>query len=510
MKVDGTKVLIIMDGVGRPLDPKISGVTKENTKFLQKLAKDYPTGLLNASEESVGLPMGQTGTSDIGHLTIGTGRVNFQPLVRINRAIKSGEFDKNPAILAAIENAKKNNKALHLLGIPTDGGVHSHIDHLLHLIELCAKHKLKKVYIHFFADGRDAPQKSAQKYYDIIENKIDECGCGEIVNVIGRFYALDRDKNWDRVEVAYKMMTDGAGRACTSLPQAIAQEYEQGRTDEFLLPLVKVDKFGKPVATIKSGDSVIIYNYRADRERQLAYVLSDSCTLDFAKKLGLTLVCMCNYNENLKGVLVAFDNIEIKNILTEVLSDRGYTQLKVAETEKYAYVTFSFNAGRNDPYPNEDRKLIASPKMPLYSAKPEMSAREVADAAIAGIKSGKYDCVVINFANGDMVGHSGDKAAAKIAVGVVDECVQKVTEATLAVGGELIITADHGNADIMEYPDGSPHTSHTLNLVPAIIVGKRFKNVHTKLEGTLADIAPTMLKLMGEQIPPEMTGKPLI
>lgn len=510
MKADSVKVLIIMDGVGVPLDAKVSGVTKQNTKYLQYLAKNYPNGLLEASEEAVGLPSGQTGTSDIGHLTIGTGRVNFQPLVRINKAIESGEFDNNPAILAAIKNAKKPGKAMHLLGIPTDGGVHGHISHLLHLIELCAKHSLKKVYIHYFTDGRDAPQKSANKYFDIIQAKIDECKCGEIVNAVGRFYAMDRDNNWDRVQVAYDLMVNGKGRACHNLKEAIEEEYSQGRTDEFLLPLVKVGSNGKPVATINPGDSVISYDYRADRERQLAWVLSDCCTLPYAKKLGLTLVCMTNYDESLKGVLIAYDTIKKNNILSEVLSDRGYKQLKIAETEKYAYVTFSFNAGRNEPYPNEDRKLIASTKMPLYSAKPEMCAREIADEAVAGINSGKYDCIIINFANGDMVGHSGEIDAAKIAVGVVDQCVHKVVEAALKVNGEVIVTADHGNADIMKYPDGSPHTSHTINKVPVFVVGKKFKGKHTKLSGTLADIAPTYLKLLGENIPADMTGTPLI
>lgn len=510
MKADSVKVLVIMDGLGKPLEPKVSGVTKDNTKYLQYLAKNYPNGLLEASEEAVGLPVGQTGTSDVGHLTIGTGRVNYQPLVRINKAIASGEFDKNPAILASIQNAKKPGRAMHLLGIPTDGGVHGHIAHLLHLIELCAKHKLKKVYIHYFTDGRDAPQKSANKYLDIINSKIKECKCGEVINAVGRFYAMDRDNNWDRMQVAYDLMVNGKGRACTNLGQAIEEEYSEGRTDEFLLPLVKVGKDGKPVATINPGDSVISYDYRADRERQLAYVLSDSCTLDYAKKLGLTLVCMTNYDESLKGVLIAYDTLPNNNILSEVLSERGYKQLKVAETEKYAYVTFSFNDGRNDPFPNEDRKLIASVKMPLYSAKPEMSAKEIAAVTVKGIKSGKYDCIIINFANGDMVGHSGDLAAAKIAVGVVDECVKQVVEATLAAGGEAIVTADHGNSDIMQYPDGSPHTSHTINKVPVFVVGKKYKGKHTSLGGTLADIAPTYLKMLGEQIPQEMTGKSLI
>lgn len=507
MKANSTKVLIIMDGFGRPLDAKRSAVLKKNTKFLQFLHQKYPSGLLNASEESVGLPMGQTGTSDVGHLTIGTGRVTYQPLVRINKDIQSGEFFKNAAILKAIDNAK-NGKALHLLGIPSDGGVHSHIDHLLALLELCKKHKLKKVYVHFFADGRDVPPKSVQKYIDIVQTKINELGVGEIVNVVGRLYALDRDNNWDRVEIAYNMMTKGEGTRTTDLSDAISKAYESGQTDEFLLPIVKVDKNNNP-KTIQKGDSVIIYNYRADRERQLAYALSDENNLQFTQKLGLTICCMTEYNEDLHSVNVAYPNIKHKNMLSQVLSQRGYKQLKIAETEKYAYITFAFNGGLNQPFKNEDRSLVASEKLKIYNKKPEMSAREIAQRAVDAIKSKNYDCVIINFANCDMVGHSGDKRAAEIAVGVVDECVEKVAMAALAEGGELIVSADHGNSDIMQYPDGSPHTSHTLNLVPVFIVGKQFENKHFQISGSLADIAPTFLKLLDEEIPKEMTGKPL-
>lgn len=508
MKAENVKVLIIMDGFGIPLDKERSAILESNTKFITKLKNEYTSGKLNASEEYVGLPMGQTGTSDVGHLTIGTGRVIYQPLVRINRDIKSGEFDKNKAILAAINNAKNNDKALHLLGIPTTGGVHGHIDHLLKLIELCAKHKLKKVYIHYFTDGRDTPPKSALEFYDRIQQKINEQKCGEIVSVVGRFYALDRDKNWDRVEKAYNMMVNGEGKKSTDLRQSIIQAYEMGETDEFISPVIKI-RNNKPVATIKTGDSVIIYNYRADRERQLAYVLSDNCTLDYAKKLKLTLVCMTEYDESLKGVLIAYPTLKHNNILSQVLSERGYKQLKVAETEKYAYITFAFNAGRNDPFDNEERKLVASEKMKLYSGKPEMSARQIADIVIDGIDSKKYDCIILNFANPDMVGHSGDKGAATTAVGVVDDCISDIITHLNKFDGECIITADHGNADIMLYEDGTPHTAHTINQVPVILVGKRFKNGRKDLSGSLADIAPTYLKLLGEKIPKDMTGKPL-
>ena len=508
MKAENTKVLIIMDGFGRPTDTKYSAILPENTKYLQFLAKNYPNGLLDASEESVGLSVGQTGSSDVGHLTIGAGRVIYQPLVRINKDIENGQFFKNSALLAAIKNAKENNKALHLLGIPTDGGVHGHVSHLLALLELCAQHKLTKVYIHYFTDGRDTPPKSALKYLDIINAKIKELKVGEVVNAVGRFYALDRDKNWDRVEVAYNLMINGVGEKVTSIKQGIKTAYENGETDEFIKPIIKTNKKGE-VVTINPGDSVIIYNYRADRERQLSYALSDNNDLAYTKKLGLTLVCMTEYDEDQTDVLVAYPTIKHNNILSQVLSERGYKQLKIAETEKYAYITFAFNAGKNEPYKNEDRSLVASEKMQTYRTKPEMSAREIAQRAVDGINSKKYDCIIINFANGDMVGHSGDKEAAKIAIGVVDECVKKVIEATLAVGGEAIITADHGNSDIMQYDDGSPHTAHTINLVPVFIVGKRFEGKKLNITGTLADVAPTYLKLLNEKVPADMTGKPL-
>ena len=508
MKADNTKVLIIMDGFGKPLDPSRSAITRQNTTYLQYLEKNYPNGLLQASGESVGLPNGQTGTSDVGHLTIGSGRVIYQPLVRINKEIENQEFFKNKALLQAINNAKQNNKAIHLLGIPTDGGVHGHINHLFALLDMCAMHGLKKVYIHYFTDGRDTPPKSAIKYLKQIQSKIKQVKVGEIVNVVGRFYALDRDNNWDRVEKAYNLMVNGVGEQCSNLQKGIEQAYNNGQTDEFINPLIKVDKQGNKV-TIQPNDSVIIYNYRADRERQLSYVLSDSNNLPYTKKLGLTLVCMTEYDESQKDVLVAYPNIEHKNILSQVLSKKGYSQYKVAETEKYAYITFSFNAGKNDAFDKERRDLVVSEKMKLYSAKPEMSAYTIAQWAEKAILSKKYDCVIINFANCDMVGHSGDKEAAKIAVKVVDECVKQVTNATLKVGGEVIITADHGNADIMQYEDGSAHTAHTTNLVPVFIVGERFFGKKFKISGTLADIAPTFLKLLGERKPKDMTGKPL-
>lgn len=508
MKADKIRALIIMDGFGAPADEKVSAILPENTKFIEKIKSEYTSGLLNASENFVGLPSGQPGTSDIGHLSIGTGRVNYQPLVRINNAISDGSFDNNEAILKAFDNAKQGH-ALHLLGIPSDGGVHSHISHLLKLIEMAAEHKLKEVYIHFFSDGRDAPIKSAKQYFEQVQNQIKKCGVGEIVTVMGRFYALDRDNNWDRVEKAYNAMVHGEGEYFEDLTKGIDNAYKNGETDEFIKPIVKV-KNGNPVATINKGDSVIIYNYRADRERQLARVFSDYSDIKYSKKLSLVLVCMTQYDENLKGTIIAYPNEKVDNILSEVLSDRGYRQVKIAETEKFAYITFAFNAGRNEPFLNEDRVLINSVKMPKYDIKPEMGAYEIADKAVESINSNKYDIVIINFANPDMVGHSGNKIATRKAIQVVNDCVEKVVNAVLSKNGEAIVTADHGNADIMEYQDGSPCTTHTKSLVPVIIVGERFKNGVKNIKGSLIDIAPTLLKMMGEAVPADMTGKPLV
>lgn len=511
MKANKLTTLIIMDGVGIPKDLSVSAVLPTNTLNLQRFANNYPHGKLEASGLAVGLPEWQTGTSDVGHLTIGTGRVNYQPLARINKAIESGEFYKNKAILDAINHAIKNIVPLHLIGIASDGGVHSHINHLLALIKLASEKKVKQLFIHFISDGRDTPQKSALTYLKQVENAIKIYKTGEIVDVVGRFYALDRDNNWDRVQIAYDAYTKGKGKPVNDIEAGIKEAYDSGETDEFLTPIIKM-KGGKPAGIIKENDSVIIFNYRADRERQLARVLSWDNNFDFTTNLNLNLITMTNYDESLKGVKIAFPSIEIKNILSEILSEKGYKQLKIAETEKFAYITFAFNAGRNEAFFNEDRILISSEKLKTYDVKPEMCAREIANAVVEEISKNKYDVIIINFANGDMVGHSGNLEATKIAVGVVDECVGKVVDATLLANGRAIITADHGNSDIMVYEDGTPNKSHTMALVPVIIVDNDYKDkAKTKeLSGTLADIAPTMLKLLGEKIPKDMSGKSLI
>lgn len=502
-------MLVIMDGLGYPEDLSRSAVLKENTTHLQQLAAKYPTTLLHASQNAVGLPDGQPGTSDVGHLTIGTGRVIHQPLVKINNEIANGDFFKNQVLLDAMENAKQEGKSLHLMGLPSDGGVHGHIDHLLALLEL-AKHKgVKNVYLHIFTDGRDTPPKSANVYIEKIEKELKRLDIGKIVTVIGRLYALDRDNNWDRVELAYNAMVKGQGFVASTASNAVKMAYERGETDEFIMPTVINTE--NEIIMIKAGDSVISYNYRADRERQLAYAFDWDNDLEFSDKTLIThFVCMTNYDKTLKNCRVVYPAVKQKNILSEVISNRGYTQLKVAETEKYAYVTFAFNDGKLDTYLNEDRWLVASEKLKTYVNKPEMSAYEVSKKVVEGIESNKYDVIIANFANCDMVGHSGDMEATKKAVAVVDECVGQVVKALLKVQGRAIITADHGNADIMKYKDGSVHTAHTTSLVPCIIVDDSLIGAKLKKDGNLTDIAPTLLHLMGEKVPAEMTGKSLI
>lgn len=510
MKTSKLTMLVIMDGLGYPTDLSRSAVLQENTTNLRRLADKYPSTLLNASELEVGLPDGQAGTSDVGHLTIGTGRVIYQPLVRINKEIESGKFFENPALVGAMENAKEKGKSLHLMGIPTDGGVHGHIEHLLALLRMAKQYNVKNVFLHIFTDGRDTPPKSAHIFIKRIEEEIKKLKVGEIATVIGRFYALDRDNNWDRVEVAYDAMVRGEGFTANSAIEAINMAYEREETDEFIMPTVILNKNNQK-SLIKNGDSVISYNYRADRERQLAYVFYDDNTIEYTdKNLKTHFVCMTEYDENLTKSIVAYPTDKQTNILSEVLSNRGYKQLKVAETEKYAYITFAFNDGRQEAFPNEIRSLVSSEKMKTYISKPEMSAYQVAEKTIEGIKSGKYDVIIVNFANCDMVGHSGDLEATKQAVAVVDECVGNLIKELQAVNGRAIVTADHGNADIMKYQDGSPHTAHTTSKVPCIIVDDEIINLSLRKGGDLTDIAPTLLHLLNEEVPAEMTGKSLL
>ena len=502
--------LVIMDGFGVPVDESRSGITRENTANLQKLARLYPNTTISASEEAVGLPDGQMGTSEVGHLTMGVGRVVYQPIVEINKAISDGSFFKNETLLNAFNYAKKEGKAVHLLGIPTDGGIHSHINHLFAIMEMAGKMGLTKVYNHYFADGRDTPVKSAEHYLNKIEKKANECGCGKVATVIGRFYALDRDKNYDRMEKAYRAMVNGEGVVAASAKKAILKAYERGETDEFITPTV-IQHEDCGIVKIEPGDVVISYNFRTDREKQLAELFDNNFDLEYIdKSLKVKFISMTEYDAKFTHAEVVFKPAKNKEILSEVLSSRGYKQIKIAETEKFAHVTFFFNNGKTEVYDNEERILINSVKMQSYKDKPEMSAREVADATINAINSNKYNLVVTNFANPDMVGHSGDKEATRKAIKVVDAEVKRVVDAVLENDGMMILTADHGNADIMEYEDGSPCSSHTTAVVPIWLIGKDANKYKLNNGGTLADIAPTILELYGEKQPEVMTGKSLL
>jgi len=506
-KVDRLTGLLILDGYGEPKDLSRSGIIKENTAYMRKLREKYPFTLLNASEEQIGLPHGQPGTSEVGHMIIGSGRKFLQPITKIDNAIADGSFFENKVINSCMDNAIRKDKALHLLGIATDGGIHSYITHLFALLDLAKKKGMKKVYLHIFTDGRDVPPKSAIEYW----KKVDEYTkktTGKVATLVGRYYALDRDDNWDRIEVAYNAMLKNIGEFTEDIEKSIKKQYNEGITDEFLKPIIVCEN-GKPVAKIEKGDSVIIYNFRADRERRLAEVLSSHSKISYAEKLNLDLVTMCEYQENMQGVRVAYPPEVNRHILSEVLSERGYNQYKSAETEKYMYVTYCFNSNREEPYPHEDRVLIASEKLPKYDVRPEMSAEEVIDKAIKFLDTHDVDVFIINLANPDMVGHSGNKAATRVAIQVIDQCVKRFVEYVQKRNGRMIITADHGNADIMEYEDGTPHTAHTTAQVPFIVVDDSKLGKKLKSGRTIADVAPTLLDLMGEKIPCEMTGESL-
>ena len=500
--------LIIMDGFGVPTDKSRSGITEENTVNLRALKEKYSYATLRASEEYVGLPTGQAGTSEVGHMTIGSGRVTYQPLVRINREIESKDFFKNETLNWAIDEAKAKQKAVHLIGMPSDGGIHSHINHLFALLDLCKQKEMNKVFIHFICDGRDTPPKSTKTYIKQVEDYCKKVGVGKLATIIGRFYALDRDKNWDRNKIAYDSWVLGEGKKAKDWEPAIDEAYANGETDEFIKPIV-LTRCNRPITTIKEGDCVISYNFRADRERQLAYVMVEDNDLDFVKDLKLNFVTMTEYDENFKKVHIAYKTEAATNLLSEVLANNGYRQVKIAETEKYAHLTFFFNSGKQDTYDKEDRILINSEKMASYANKPEMSAEKITEEALKVIAEDKYDFIAINFANCDMVGHSGNKEAATKATEIVDKCVKKVVDAIVAKGGQGIITADHGNADIMQYEDGSPNTAHTTAIVPFILFDSDETKKNLREEGTLADIAPTLLKMLNIEIPNEMTGKPM-
>lgn len=501
-------MLMILDGWGYSSNSKGNAILAANTPNLDKLLEKCPNCTCEASGEAVGLPKGQMGNSEVGHLNIGAGRVVYQDLTRINLSIKNGEFFKNPVFLEAIANAKKHGSKLHLMGLFSFGGVHSHMKHLEALVKLAKEQGLQKVYIHTFLDGRDVPPKAALEDMKGFETFLNETGTGEVAFVSGRYYAMDRDKRWDRTKLAYDALTLGVApfNASDSV-SAVAAAYERGENDEFVKPTVIVDSEGKPKALMEDNDSVIFFNFRPDRARQLTWAFVNETFEGFPRKARpqVHYTCMTRYDENLTLPL-AFPPEKLTNVLGEVLSQKGKTQLRIAETEKYAHVTFFFNGGVERCYPGEERCLIPSPKVATYDLKPEMSAYEVTDEVVKRIESGKYDVIILNFANMDMVGHTGIFEAAVAAVETVDTCVCRVIEVLHRVGGAAIITADHGNAEQMEDPEtGGIHTAHTSNPVKLLYTGAG--EVKELRNGKLCDIAPTMLGLLGLEKPPEMTGE---
>lgn len=502
--------LIILDGFGLRPDVQGNAVLQANKPNYDRYWAEYPHTTLIASGEAVGLPEGQMGNSEVGHLNIGAGRIVYQDLTRISKSIRDGEFEGNETLIASINHAKANHSKLHLYGLLSDGGVHSHIAHLFALLELCKKVDFKDVYIHAFLDGRDVAPDSAKNYMEQLLNKIEEVGIGKVATVQGRYYAMDRDKRWDRVEKSYRAMVYGEGPQHHHPVEAIAESYEQSVYDEFVLPTVIVDSDGNPNGLVESNDAVIFFNFRPDRAIQLSQVFTNNDFRSFERGIkcptDLHFVCMTLFSETVGGY-VAYKPKNLDNTLGEVLVQNNLTQLRTAETEKYPHVTFFFSGGRDVELPGETRVLINSPKVATYDLKPEMSAFELADSTVKEIESGKHDVVIMNFANPDMVGHSGLLEPTVKAVEAVDLCLGRVVDAIQAQGGVAIITADHGNADLVRDEQDRPHTAHTTNPVPLILLDK---SVTLREGGILADIAPTMLNLLGLDKPEEMTGSSLI
>ena len=504
-------VLLILDGYGIAKDPSVSAI-EGHSPNIKKLMEEYPWAEGEASGFDVGLPEGQMGNSEVGHLNMGAGRVVDQPLVKITKKVRDGSFFENEVLLGAIENCKKYDSNLHIYGLLSDGGVHSHTEHMYAAVELAKRHGLSKVYVHAFLDGRDVPPTSGKEYLETLKNKLNEMGVGKIATIGGRYYVMDRDTNWDRVEKAYDAFTLGEGVQALDAVDAISKSYDDGVTDEFVLPTVLTED-GHPVATIDDNDSIIFFNFRPDRAREItrAFVTDDFSGFERKKKVNnLYYVNYAECDASITNKHVAFPQEEkMENTLSEYLSKQGLKQLHIAETEKYAHVTFFFNGGIEDEVEGEDRILVASPKVATYDLQPEMSVYEVTDKLLDALDSDKYDFVVCNFANGDMVGHTGIMEAAQKAVEAIDECAMKVVNKVIEKNGQMFICADHGNCDIMVTPEGAPHTAHTTNKVPFIIVNYR-KDIKVREGGKLGDIAPTILEMMGITIPEEMTGESLI
>ena len=504
-------VLMILDGYGLNAATQGNAVAEGKTPVMDKLMAEYPFVEGNASGMAVGLPDGQMGNSEVGHLNMGAGRIIYQELTKITKAIEDGDFFENQALLAACKNAKENNSALHMMGLVSDGGVHSHNGHIYGLLELAKRQGVEKVYVHCFLDGRDTPPASGKGYVEALEAKMKEIGVGEVASVSGRYYAMDRDNRWDRVERAYNALVKGEGVQAESAAAGIQASYDAEKTDEFVEPMVIV-KDGAPVATVKDGDSMIFFNFRPDRAREITRTFCDDSFegFDRGERVKTTFVCFTEYDVTIQNKQVAFVKEEISNTFGEFLAAHNMTQARIAETEKYAHVTFFFNGGVEEPNRGEDRILVKSPKVATYDLKPEMSAYEVCEKLVDAIKSDKYDVIIINFANPDMVGHTGVENAAIQAIEAVDECVGKAVDALKEVDGQMFICADHGNAEqLIDEKTGEPFTAHTTNPVPFILVNA---DPAYKLRegGCLADIAPTLIELMGMEQPKEMTGKSLL
>jgi 2,3-bisphosphoglycerate-independent phosphoglycerate mutase len=502
-------LLVILDGWGHGPKPEVSAIAQADTPFVDSLYSQYPHAELTTFGEAVGLPEGQMGNSEVGHLNIGAGRVVYQELARINKAVRERELHQNPVLLETLRYAKANDKALHLFGLVSDGGVHSHHAHLAALCAIAAENGLEKIFIHAFTDGRDTDPKSGLGFIREVLDWVEPTGA-QLASVVGRYYAMDRDQRWERTKLAYDLLVHGKGEATTDALQTIADRYAAGETDEFLMPIACVDAQGQPLATIAEGDAVICFNFRTDRPRQITTVLTQKDLPEHGMNaLKLYYTTMTRYDETYQGVHVLFTKDDVSNTLGEVLSNAGKTQVRIAETEKYPHVTFFFNGGREAPFAGERRIMIPSPKVATYDLKPEMSAIEVTDAIVGDIEQHQPDFICLNYANTDMVGHTGVFAAAMKAAETVDACLRRLIETALKHRYEAIIIADHGNSDYMVNDDGSPHTAHTMNPVPIFYVSGQPQADRIK-DGKLGDIAPTILTLFGMDIPKEMDGEVLI
>ena len=507
-----THMLIILDGWGIGIDEPTNAVMVADTPFLDRLQASYPSTRLRCSGQDVGLPDGIMGNSEVGHMNIGAGRIVYQDLMRIDKAIDDGAFFDNPQLGAIMDTVAGRDKALHLMGLVSDGGVHSQLTHLFALLEMARKKGFSRVFVHAILDGRDTPPDSGVGFLNQLQERMQVLGSGKIASVCGRYYAMDRDKRWDRVEKAYRLYTESHGRAETNPVAAVKNAYGRGETDEFVQPLAMVDRHGHPVGSMADGDGIIFFNFRADRAREITRAFTEKGFDGFARRVVPALsgyTTMTRYDETF-DLPMAFGPVHLEMILGEVLSRRGRCQLRIAETEKYAHVTYFFNGGEEKPFENEDRCMIPSPReVATYDLKPEMSAPQVADEVVARLDSAKYDFIVLNFANMDMVGHSGVLAAAVKACETVDRCLEKVLGKLLQQGGSALVTADHGNSEKMAGPDGKPYTAHTTNPVRLLLVDDNRKAARLR-EGRLADIAPTLLELMVLEKPPQMTGRSLL